>query len=483
MRRWMIVAIVVLCFAVPGVAQEDSPVWYLAVEFEAQSLLLYTADGDSISLPTTFSERAITGLVNRVDNETFLLQIEEEEERYQLMLVSPAGLEPIEADLTMSMRPIDYRHPYVLMVPIQPMRENPILLVNLEERTAHYLELPFEYGFCCRFSQDGATLRYVGVIGDRAADTTEKQIRAVEMASGAEQTLLTTGPQTRETGFSSFVPNSDGTRWLERQPMREPRGLAYWLRNIDGTLEMEDMATAQDLRVYRFWGDQLLRWTATCEQDCTLDILAPGGETLASYALDGLPEMPVNIQPLDITDESLIIQTVDELIELRPNAPARVLGYLDFRLIGSYPISLDGRFITMVDNLRDPLRYGLWDNDLGRFVIDEARSGQFILVRYAPTAVLLWEQGSGDAEKILVYDAELHRASRIQRPTGRGSFGELISGEQIIYLHAGEDEGIARGLYLYDFRLDRLTLLVEGLYRPLGGEALEMIALFAARQG
>lgn len=482
MRRWMIVVIAVLCFAAPGFAQEDSPVWYLAVEFEAQSLMLYTAEGENLSLPTTFSERAISGLVNRVDNETFLLQIEAEEERYQLMLVSPAGLEPIEADLTMPVRPIDYRHPYVLMIPIQPMRENPILLVNLAARTAHYLELPFEFGICCRFSQDGATLRYGGVIVDRAAGTTEKQIRAVDLATGAEQTLLTTGPQTRETGFSSFLPNSDGTRWLERQLMREPSGLVYRLRNIDGTLEMEDMVTAQDLRMYRFWGDQLLRWTVTCEQGCTLDVLAPGGETLASYALDGLPEVPVNIQPLQITDETLIFQTLDELIELRPNAPARVLGYLDFRLIGPHPISLDGRFITVVDNRRDPMRYGLWDNDLGRFVIDEARSGQFILVRYAPTAALLWEQGRDEAEKILVYDASLHRASRIQRPTERGSFGELVSGEQVIYLHVGEDEGIARGLYLYDFRLDRLTLLVEGLYRPLGGEPLETIALFAARQ-
>lgn len=483
MRRWIIFIIALLAFSVPGLAQEAETTWYLAADVDTPQLVFYTAEGETVSLATPFEERTITSLVLRVDEQTFLLQVEVEENTYQLTLASPTGLQPITDELNEGLRPLDYHYPYVVMAPLRQAQQNPLLLVNLEDHTARTLELPYDFGICCRFSQDGEVLRYVGVIRDEAAKTTERQIRELDLAAGTEQVLLTSGPQTTDDGLSYYSPNSDGTRWLERQNQREPRGMHYRIHNIDGTLELDESTTIEELLIYRFWGDTLLHWPARCEQDCLLEVQPPGDALPTTYPLDGLEDMPINIQPLALTDETLTLWTPDGLLLLRTDALAQIVGYLDFRTIFSSGPSSRGRFIALANSADDTQGYGLWDTQARRYVLNESLSGTIVTIRYTPQAIFIWEQGGRDrSQKMLVYDVATQRVKRFQAPTARGNFGELLSADLITYLQFGDDDLLAQGLYLYDIRLDRLTFVTPGRYRPLGGDTLDTIAQFAANQ-
>ncbi len=282
----ILTVIVLLVFVFPIFAREiTSPVWNWGWDSQRQELLAYSENGDVNHLLNNvtevidniwrISENRGIALI-RSSDQVLLYSITDKTAQKLLSEISFPALAPfITRQNGIGLEA--YYYPYMVLAPWQSIDKEgarPAFLVNLTTNTVGYLNDSVETGFCCRFTQDGHSLRYLTRVGGYGGSIT---LHERSLDTNSEKVLYT-----QTSGHAESDTNGD--RWLFYQ---QENDISQY-RIFDVPNGRDELIYKRDpneyYTYYQFVGDDLISYKPPCEASCTLELRTADGK-IFSYPL------------------------------------------------------------------------------------------------------------------------------------------------------------------------------------------------------
>ena len=361
-----------------------------------------------------------------------------------------------------------YSYPYMLFTSASsrtPTTISPALLYNLETRHTDILTdgaAPTPSLGCCRYTEDGDTLRYA-VISVDASDQT-LVLRERILATGEEHTLYRFTDGYLELGSDVY-----GERWLlltDSEGFDADGTLPYEIFNINGTSEMLTQAAFGSYTSYEFFGNDLIAYQPLCSGECFLRLLTPDGDSL-TFELPDVPYADSIIPLVQIGDDLVIARTNDYWLLSAENEPL-LIGYV-YRGGSHLPpnISPDGRWllVTDTDSLSDA-QLMVWD------LISQEVVLEFPRVLDKPVYMIY------DADGFIVESLDYQSTNMLYRYSDERTFQlpdasrriyfdvlpENVGGS-VLYEQYGQPDTDTAGIYLYNPDDESSTSLIEDAQR------------------
>lgn len=444
---FIIIALVVTLTGTGVSAQEDVEEWRFA--FMRGSIAAYNLKGEmNVVLEV---DEIISGA--RLGPQAALVEVVVDDTT-AIYKLTPDSAEPLVFDFDLEA----LEHPLETLTLVSPDGTHAVLfssyslapaaLVNLETNTGELLtDLILHPQNCCRFSADGAFLRYPsGKISEDEVWTLWER----DLATGEERAIH------EYTRAVPLTPDRYGEYWLYSAGLNaDTQTWSYTLVQADGTTEtIDEFPATQEYAIYwTIMSDVMVAYNAACGEDCTVEVHPlPEGEPV-TYSM---PSTEEHLVPLYRSDAGLL--TWHQMAELW-FLPA---GDSEAELIGFSPMGLryeiGNRWVVVAD-APDSTKFKVWDNLNQTFVMEDESAGDrmfsslyeneagFLLVDLsaagAPT--YLYREGAGEVIKL---------------PDGR--YFELLADGSVLGWGEVETEGeLASGIYRYDPDTGESTLLVE----------------------
>ncbi|MEO8609254.1 MAG: hypothetical protein ABI690_15290 [Chloroflexota bacterium] len=351
--------ITLLLFSLPVAAQDrQSEKWYWGWDSNTHELFAYSENGETNLL--------LTDVLENVDYSWYIWRVSEDRAialihtSNQLALYSIGSIkaEKLVTELNSQafepfisrqngLRLEAYQYPYMVLstwYSLDKKTSRPAFLVNLAINTVGYLNDSVALGFCCRFTPDGHSLRYITSDGGYESPSITLHERALD--TGIEKVLYTDASGNAES-------DKNGERWLF--PEGENGLSQYRIFDVStGTGEViYQRDPAEYYSDYDFVDDDLISYQPLCETDCTLQLEAMDGDTY----LYTLPDTHggSSIYSFDrLTDNKLIIGRPYDYWLLSVDTPPKFIGYVYSDGVGPITDSPDGRFSVISDTENYP---------------------------------------------------------------------------------------------------------------------------------
>jgi hypothetical protein len=464
----LIILLIFACLITTALSAQDPLVqtWNFAITLDATNsgtgLIAYNGAGETHQL--------LEGLVTynsggyRLDSQIVLaiLSLDGSEGLYKLTPQSAELLrytsdEAITVDGKLL---VDYSPPYALLTDTRVSATGQqALLVNLEDKT--YTPLPDLVSSitrlnCCRFSDDGTSLRYISAEAD---DGQSFALREFDTAAGESQVFASLDL----AGFAT--PTRDGEIWLARFVDRERQTVAFKLIHADGsskTLVEEPQSVAT---VYQLFGDYLVSMSLRCEDICDIRV-KPIDQPDAAQIFHMQLDEPSIIQWFYRTSGGNFVILMDETYWLLEDEDTiETLGYFDFRHLAQSPaelVSPDGRWLLMMDGDGENVTgYSVWDGETKThsLSVETPENWTFVSILYGEDSYLLRDLSSKDAKtRLFRYEA----GTILELPdTDIGMYSDFLTSDSLIYIQRDASEDRTPGIYRYDISTETFTFLVE----------------------
>ncbi len=438
-HRILLIVLVMLV----GVSSAQDTDWYYAIDFDAETVIAYTLDGE-VRVLLEDIEDVVQPFV-RFNNGKLLLNGGEG----GIYLVDGDTAEAV--DLTGAF-PLAVGVSHVVLADSPRVGDSPLMLLNFETGQVEMLTgiIPtFLFERCCRFSDDGEFLYYPS-----SADEGETWVLLQrELATGTEESVYVF----ESGGRSPLVASSSyGDYWLYRTAGADGE---YVVFTPDEELARLSQRGENDEAFARFiFDDNLITVDLRCETDCTftVDSLADG----SSWSFDLPTSIPIDVftQP---SPNSLLLGQREALWSIFVGQSPREIGYHSPQHLGlTYRqlLSPDENWFFALDDATSPTAYRIWDVNNRRLVVNESYDALFLLAFYGQGGVVVSD--TQEFTHLYLYSA-IDEKIELPMPD-RGRYIDVISDDTGLVLD------FEVGISVFNFVTGEETLLVEGeRLRPL----------------
>jgi hypothetical protein len=350
---------------------------------------------------------------------------------------------------------VDYRDPYVLLISVQLQPAQPVLLVNLDAGTYEPLGAPTlgtSRNYCCRISEDGSKVRYIGAYLPDNSDSWALRERTV--ATGDERIVARLGASL------AIQPDQYGDRWLYQTRDQATKAIAYSWITIDGATQPVSSEPPDSAHSQRLFQNNLFIVPFNCQADCRVELQPLNGGTSATFTFSNDQPNAIPLPLRELEDGGLAVLVNEQFVALNADGTATAIGYWSPQNIAqgvSESVSPNGRWVLALD-AKSPTRYRVWDNRDKKYVVDVPIANfAFLTIQYSGSAFLLDDLASSPPKAILRSEG----GQMIDLPPSKsGVYFDLTADQGVLFV---EQRGAERkpGIYRYDPANNTSTLLVE----------------------
>ena len=463
-------------------AQVDDQ-WFYAEDEDNNQIVAYNRDGEVVTVLELSDDTTRQGGW-RIDTQTLLAIIEDATGEMSMVILSPDGAQPISFSFDYVPQVVAYHYPYAVLMPTEPTREATLaVLVNVEAATATPLGSDvapiFEASPCCRFSEDGASLRYIAKIqlDENDVDAAIFEFRERDLATGEERDIYSVESVKADNGpqVSRWQPDLVGNRWLLLTSERNDGNIlrTTWMITLDGSAELLDEARSDDeiVPIYGFWGDSMWITDVICQGGCTLDVYDEQGNEIISVQV----QTEDFFRQIHYVGDGYVVAASDAaFLHMTPDAPPEIIGYRDPSVLSGVTLSPNSRLLALMDAENNGQHYFIYDNLSGEIIYSRPLEGVSFIVNtlqgdwlrtYITTRV------DGEFRDIYVI-ADPNTAEVVEVVFQRELVGQILSLDELIVWER-DGEADTNRIYIHDVSTGEESLLLEGNYFLIDGTNIE----------
>lgn len=451
--------------------QDDGPPaseWRYAFNPESQELMAYSLDGDMNIIADDLPERVppylnvslgdyggLVGYIDRVNDKTIIYH------------VTPRRADVLDLDSDLRWYPVTQTERYVVLHGAHDSDEfGPIVLFDAKTGQLHDLQGGTRWSdqqWCCGFSADGSTLRYLSLA---TSDASAWSIIERNLETGEERDFFAPGLDFSDE-FFEILARTDvhGERWFWRIQGTN-------LVQPDGTNEVLNAESEPPIG-YSFVDDYLVESPA-CESDCVITVIPLEGDSVS------LQIGELFIDDLRRIDETQFLTTDRDanFWLLGVNVPPQLIGVGDSSTSTINSQSPDGRWLTLTDNRDEPTKVFIWDTTRQEAVFEiAADAGENIgvsRVYYSPNGEIITLTGQSD-QNVVVFNYETGESSTLPDVENESRrYFELLPDGSVLLNRRENETRTELGIWIYDPADDTMSqVMPEGRWQPFNIQILQ----------